>query len=89
MRITIRVHTRAQRDFVGGRYGSGDPPTLVVHVRAAPHAGQANTACINALAGAFGVPKHAVKIVAGGRARSKIVEVQGADAARLEALLQR
>lgn len=89
MRINVRVKTRAQSDFVGGRYGSADPPTLVVHVRAAPSAGKANAACEAALAQAFGVARDAVTIVAGARGRSKIVEVRGADPARLNSLLER
>jgi uncharacterized protein YggU (UPF0235/DUF167 family) len=88
MRINVRVQTRAQSDLVGGRYGSADPPILVVRVRAAPIAGQANTACVAALAKAFGVPRKEVTIVAGARGRSKIFEVQGADPLRLKSLLE-
>jgi len=88
MRIKIRVHTRAQHDVVGGRYGRDDPPTLVVRVRAAPTEGLANAACVKALAAAFGVPRNGVKIVTGARARSKVVDVQGADANRLKSLLE-
>ena len=87
MRIHIRVQTRARDDRAGGRYGEGDPPILIVRVRAAPHEGRANAACRKTLAEAFGVPRQAVTIVAGASARSKIVEVQGADPARLELLL--
>jgi uncharacterized protein (TIGR00251 family) len=88
MRIKIRVHTRARDDGVGGRYGSDDPPTLVVRVRAAPTEGRANAACVKALAEAFGVPRDGVKIVTGSRARSKVVDVQGADPNRLRSLLE-
>ena len=89
MRIGVRVQTRAQSDFVGGRYGSADPPVLVVRVRAAPTTGQANAACVAALAKAFGVSRKAVSIVAGARGRSKLVDVQGADPLRLKSLLER
>jgi uncharacterized protein YggU (UPF0235/DUF167 family) len=88
MRIKIRVHTRAQNDAVGGRYGYDDPPTLVVRVRAAPTEGLANAACVKALATAFGVPRNGVKIVTGARARSKVVDVPGADPNRLRSLLE-
>jgi uncharacterized protein len=87
MRINIRVHTRAHKDAVGGRYGSEDPPTLVVRVRAAPVDGLANAACVKALAMAFEVPRNRVKIVAGASARSKVVDVEGADPQRLKDLL--
>jgi uncharacterized protein len=83
----IRVHPRARQDQVGGRYGDGEPPTLIVRVRAAAHAGEANAACREVLAEAFGVPRQAVTIVAGAKSRSKTVEVVGADATRLAALL--
>jgi uncharacterized protein len=87
MRIHVRVHPRARQDHVGGRHGDGEPPTLIVRVRAAPHAGEANAACRKALAEAFGVPRRDVTIVAGATSRSKTVEVQGADPARLQTLL--
>jgi uncharacterized protein len=87
MRIHVRVQTRARQDLVGGRHGSDDPPVLTIRVRAAPHAGEANAACQELLADAFGVPRRAVTIVAGARARSKVVEVRGGDPARLQALL--
>jgi hypothetical protein len=88
MRINVRVHTRAHDEAVGGRYGHGDPPTLVVRVRAAPTEGLANAACVKALAAAFGVPRNGVKIVTGARARRKVVDVQGADPNRLKSLLE-
>lgn len=88
MRINVRVQTRARENFVGGRYGDGDPPTLVVHVRAAPHEGRAIAACVKLLAEALGVPRQAVRIVAGERSKSKIIEIEGADHTRFEALLE-
>lgn len=87
MRINIRVHTRTRKDAVGGRYGSGDPPTLVVRVRAAPTEGLANAACVKALAEAFGVPRSGIRIVSGASARSKVVDVEGAEPERLASLL--
>ena len=87
MRIQVRVHPRAREDHVGGRHGDGEPPTLIVRVRAAPHAGEANAACQRVLAEAFGVPRQAVQIIAGAKSRSKTFEVDGADTARFQALL--
>lgn len=87
MRISVRVQPRAQTDFVGGRYGNADPPILVVRVRAAPTDGQANAACVAALAKAFGVSRNAVTIVSGARGRSKLVDIEGADPLRLTRLL--
>lgn len=88
MRINVRVQTRTRNDFVGGRYGNSDPASLIVRVRAAPHEGMANAACVEALASAFGVPRRAVRIIAGASARSKIVEIDGADPTRFEQLLK-
>jgi uncharacterized protein YggU (UPF0235/DUF167 family) len=87
MRINVRVQTRSRLDLVGGRYGTADPPTLIVRVRAAPHGGHANAACLKILAEALDVPRQAVTIVAGARAKSKIVEVEGADPTRLHTFL--
>lgn len=89
MQIRVRVRPLARSNEVGGRYGDGDPPVLVVRVQAGPYEGRANASCIEALAQAFDVPRHAVTIVAGKSARSKLVEVQGADPARLASLLSR
>lgn len=88
MRINVRVQTRARADFVGGRYGDSDPPSLIVRVRAVPYEGLANAACLEVLAEAFGVPRRAVRIIAGASARSKIVEIDGADPTRFDELLE-
>ena len=88
MRIHVRVQTRAGQDLVGGRYGDGEPPILVVRVRAAPHAGQANAACRKVLAEAFGVPRQAVAMVAGAKSKSKVFEVTGADPNTVQTLLE-
>jgi uncharacterized protein len=87
VRIQVRVHPRARQDHVGGRHGEGEPPTLIVRVRAAPHDGEANAACQKVLADAFGVPRQAVTIVTGAKSRSKTIEVDGADATRFQDLL--
>jgi uncharacterized protein YggU (UPF0235/DUF167 family) len=55
---------------------------LKARVRAAPEKGLANAALEKLVAGALGVPKSAVTVVAGGTSRTKVVKVAG-DPARL------
>jgi uncharacterized protein len=79
MRLTVRVHPGARGDEVGGRYGSGEPPVLIVRVAAPARDGQANERLVHVLAHAFDVPRGAVTVVAGARGRTKVVDVRGAD----------
>jgi uncharacterized protein YggU (UPF0235/DUF167 family) len=58
-------------------------------VRVVPRAvdGRATEAALAAVAAAFGVPRRAVTLVTGGTARTKVLDVDGADPARLGRLL--
>ena len=87
MRIVVRVSPGAFATKVGGRYGDAQPPVLVVRVTARAVGGKANAATIRALARALGVPRRDVRIVAGERARTKVVEVGSADSDLVTALL--
>lgn len=87
VRISVRVQPRARSTGVGGRYGTADPPVLIVRVREAAVDGRANRACVDALAAALGLPKPAVRIVSGHSSRSKLVDAEGADRRTLSALL--
>lgn len=87
MRVSVRVQPRAARTVVGGRYGTAEPPTLLIRVQAPAAGGRANQASIAALAVAFGVRRDAIRIVSGVNARSKIVEVEGIDPRQLATLL--
>lgn len=62
---------------------------LTVSVQAPAVDGRANEAVVAALARAFGVQRGSVSIVRGSRSRTKVVEVTGADAGVLHALLAR
>ena len=87
MRIVVRVSPGAPATKVGGRYGDSEPPVLVVRVTARAVDGKANAATVRALADALGVPRSLVRIVAGQRARTKVVEVGSADSDLVTALL--
>lgn len=89
MRVTVRVSPGSRRDEVGGRYGEGDPPVLRVRVGARAVDGRANDAVRAVVADALGVAPGAVRIVSGQRSRRKILDVTGADPARVEELLRR
>jgi len=87
LRLTVRVHPGASRTRVGGRYGDGEPPVLVVRVTARPVDGRANEAVRAALADAFGIRPGEVTLTAGASARLKVFDLVGADPNRLAALL--
>lgn len=71
--VTVRVQPRASRDGVVG-FSEG---VLRVRLTAPPLENRANEALVRFLAGALGVPRAWVDIVAGGRGRNKIVRVHG------------
>jgi uncharacterized protein (TIGR00251 family) len=86
-RFAVRVKPGARKDQVGGSWGEN---ALIVAVAAPAVEGKANEAVRAALARAFGVRRGDVFVVAGGRGRDKLVELDPApdDAAeRLNLLL--
>jgi uncharacterized protein (TIGR00251 family) len=80
--VHVRVQPRASRNRLDGVVGD----RLRLRLTAPPVEGEANKACIEFLAGLFGVPKSQVALVAGEKAREKSLQVQG-DAAKLLAVL--
>jgi len=83
--LKVRVQPRASRDALAGeREGA-----LVVRLVAPPVEGAANEALGRFLAKALGVAPSAVRIVAGGSGRNKVVAVAGLDAAAALARLRR
>jgi uncharacterized protein (TIGR00251 family) len=85
VRITVHVSPGARRTEVAGRYGAG----WKVRVAAPPERGRANEALVLHLAQVLGVPKAAVRVVAGAGARDKVVEVDGLTAAQVDSALAR
>ena len=69
----IHVAPRARREGVGGLHGDA----LRVAVRAAPEAGRANLACVEALAAAFAVPRRQVALDPRSTGRRKRVRIEG------------
>ena len=81
-RIRVRLTPRAAHDEIAGWRGD----LLRVRVTAPPVGGRANAALERLLADALGVPKSAVRVVSGARAREKTVTIEGA---RQEEVLSR
>lgn len=73
VRFGVRVQPRSSRPGVDGLHGDA----LKVRVAASPVDGAANEAVVEVLAAALGIPRRAVRIVAGASSRSKVVEVDG------------
>ena len=82
LRFAVRVQPRAARSEVLGLHGDA----LKVRLAAPPVDGAANDALVALLAEALGVPRRAVRVVTGATARAKLVEVEGADEARVRRL---
>jgi uncharacterized protein YggU (UPF0235/DUF167 family) len=82
MRVTIRVRPGAGRDEVGGRYDDA----LIVKVGARAVDGRATDAALAAVARAFDVPRRSVTLLTGARSRTKIVEIEGDEAATRDTL---
>ena len=80
MRIKLRVSPKSRADAIAGDRGDG---AILVRVRAAPEEGKANEAVLKVLRAALGLPRGAVRLVAGGGSREKWVEVDGIDEAEL------
>jgi uncharacterized protein (TIGR00251 family) len=75
--VDVRVIPRAKRSGLAGRRGEA----LLVRVQAPPLDGAANAELLDVLAGALGVPRRDVAVIAGERSRQKRVRVSGIDAA--------
>ena len=82
MRVTIRVRPGAGRTFVGGRHED----SVVVRVQERAAEGKATAAALAALARALGVRIQDVRLVAGVRRKTKIVDIPDTAAARFQQL---
>lgn len=81
LRIAVRATPRGGRDSIDGvRDGQ-----LLVRVAAAPADGAANESVLRLVADAAGVPRTAVRLVAGATGRRKVLAIEGANRAALVA----
>ena len=84
-RATIEVHLQpgARKNEITGFKGE----VLYIKVTAAPEKGQANQALIELLADVLDTAKSSLTLLRGAASRSKVVAVEGMDAADLKARL--
>jgi uncharacterized protein (TIGR00251 family) len=79
-RVTVKVHPRARRSAIAGRFGDA----WKLDLAAPPVDGKANDECVRFFAELAGVPRSGIRIVTGATARLKVVELEGVDQADLE-----
>ena len=72
-RLRVHVQPRAKRSAIAGRHGDA----VKVRLAAPPVDGAANAELVRVLAEALGLPRRAVRIVAGLAGRDKVVELDG------------
>ena len=82
-RISVKVHPRARRTGLAGRFGNA----WKLDLAAPPVDGKANEECIRFFAELAGVPRSQVRIVTGATARLKLIEVEGIAQAELDSAM--
>ncbi len=83
MKFRVKVQPRAKRTRVAGRLGE----EWKLEVAAPPVDGKANRAVVEFFAGAFRLPRSAVRLVSGEHSQHKTIEIDGiteADFANLQ-----
>ena len=73
MRLELKVSPKASRNAITGFLGEA----LKVSITAAPERGRANAAVEELLAAQLGLPRTAVRVVAGDTSRTRKVEIAG------------
>ena len=79
-RVTVKVHPRARRSAIAGRFGDA----YKLDLAAPPVDGKANEECIRFFAELARVPRARVKILTGLTSRMKVVEIEGVPQEELE-----
>jgi uncharacterized protein (TIGR00251 family) len=79
-RLTVKVHPRAKRSALTGRFGDA----YKLDLAAPPVDGKANEECVRFFAGLAQVPRARVRIVAGLTSRMKVVEIEGVTQEEME-----
>jgi uncharacterized protein (TIGR00251 family) len=72
-RIAVKVHPRAKRTAITGRFGDA----YKLDLAAPPVDGKANDECVRFVAELAGVPRRSVSIVQGAASRMKVIEIEG------------
>ncbi|HEV3199188.1 MAG TPA: DUF167 domain-containing protein [Bryobacteraceae bacterium] len=83
-RLTVKVHPRAKRSAITGRFGDA----WKLDLAAPPVDGKANDECVRFFADLAGVPRSRVRIVLGAASRTKVIEIDGLPRDRLAKLLE-
>ena len=83
-RVTVKVHPRAKRSGIAGRFGEA----WKLDLAAPPVDGKANEECVRYFAELAGVPRGNVRVVTGASNRMKLIEVLGIEQAELEKRLE-
>ena len=73
VRLSVHVQPCASRREIAGVHGDA----LKVRLTSPPVEGAANEELIELLANTFAVSRRAIRILAGGNSRSKVVEIEG------------
>ena len=79
-RLTVKVHPRARRSRLAGRFGEA----YKLDLAAPPVDGKANEECVRFFAELAGVARARVRVVTGLTSRMKVVEIEGVPQAELE-----
>jgi uncharacterized protein (TIGR00251 family) len=79
-RVTVKVHPRAKRSGIAGRFGEA----WKLDLAAPPVDGKANEECVRWFAETAGVARSRVRVVSGATARLKVIEVEELGQAELE-----
>jgi uncharacterized protein (TIGR00251 family) len=82
-RLTVKVHPRAKRSALTGRFGDA----YKLDLAAPPVDGKANEECVRFFAAIARVPRAHVRIVTGLTSRMKVVEIEGVTQEQLETRL--
>jgi len=82
-RITVKVHPRAKRTGVAGRYGDA----WKLDLAAPPVDGKANEECVRFFAELAHTTRSRVRIVTGLTSRTKVIDIEGVEQNELERLM--
>ena len=87
--LRVRATPKAGKDLVEGLTETAEGPAVKVRVRAVPEDGAANAAVAELVAGWLDLPKSAVAVTAGHKARVKTLTLDGDAGALMDDLARR